>query len=273
MSVLKGGNSMQQAKKAKKLSSQQYNPQPVYVESDQDVLFILKVNMWEGMSKFIKFRIGNSPDELAYEFCKEHQLSPEIYDFICESLRQKLWQFNTGQLVETQSKGIQANVKESPKQNKIKPNKISQTLEVHESTMKTSPRDTRDERLMHQLSPQSTPDDKQNVKAKTMNKRSEFQATSWMVDEKLSGILRNISSSDRTQTVNDRGAIDNKVTRLAGEPAEETKRLDIRAEPRDSSPNYIKGILLLMTKMFMKGCSIMPSKSNTQPRCSIRSLH
>lgn len=77
-----------------------------YLESDQDVLFVLKVDMGQGIQKFIQFRNGDSPEDLAFEFCQAYQLNIKVYDFISDALKQKYHQLQTGQLIETRNKGV-----------------------------------------------------------------------------------------------------------------------------------------------------------------------
>lgn len=196
--------------------------QPEYMESEQDVLFILKVNMWEGMSKFIKFRIGNNPEELAYQFCEEHQLSTEIYDFICESLRQKLWQFNTGQLVDSKSKAVQT--KKNPVQiNKIsKANRFTEAESLHQTyqDLETSPRDTRDELLMQK--PKSKALGQQSAVEQTG--KVSFYPTSWAIDEKLATNLKALKKSN-----------DQTAAAAVEYPA--------KSDARSSTPDYIRSRL------------------------------
>lgn len=206
---------------AKKIGPSQ-ETQPEYMESEQDVLFILKVNMWEGMSKFIKFRIGNNPEELAYQFCEEHQLSTEIYDFICESLRQKLWQFNTGQLVDSKSKAVQT--KKNPVQNNkiAKANRFTEAESLHQTyqDLETSPRDTRDELLMQK--PKSTGLGQQ-IAVEPTGKVS-FHPTSWAIDEKLATNLKALRKSNDQTTA---AAVEH--------PA--------KSDARSSTPDYIRSRL------------------------------
>lgn len=75
-----------------------------YVESAPDVLFVLKVDMGSGRQEFIQFCRDDSPEDLAFNFCKEHELNVKVYDFISESLRQKYHQLQTGVLTESKSK-------------------------------------------------------------------------------------------------------------------------------------------------------------------------
>lgn len=213
--------------------------QPEYMESEQDVLFILKVNMWEGMSKFIKFRIGNSPEELAYQFCEEHQLSTEIYDFICESLRQKLWQFNTGQLVDSTSKAVQT--KNTPAQ-KAKGPKVNRYTEVADlqsadKALETSPRDTRDELLMQRPVPTRSVERSGGQPRSADTGKVTFHPTSWTLDERLVGSLQAIQASNRpvTQPQN--------PSHASEQPA--AARVPIASKPdgRSGTPDYIRSRL------------------------------
>lgn len=215
--------------------------QPEYMESEQDVLFILKVNMWEGMSKFIKFRIGNNPEELAYQFCEEHQLSTEIYDFICESLRQKLWQFNTGQLVDSKSKAVQT--KKNPAQiNKIaKVNRFTEAESLQQTyhDLETSPRDTRDELLMQK--PRSS-----KKVATAINQQSaveptgkvSFHPTSWAIDERLATNLKALQTS--AQVPKEKS---NVVKKSNDQTAPATVEYPAKSDARSSTPDYIRSRL------------------------------
>lgn len=75
-----------------------------YLESAPDVLFVLKVDMGGGRQEYIHFCRGDSPEDLAFSFCKENGLNIKVYDFISESLRQKYHQLQTGVLTESKSK-------------------------------------------------------------------------------------------------------------------------------------------------------------------------
>src|SRR3990167_25088 len=256
--------------------------QPEYVESDQDVLFILKVNMWEGMSKYIKFKIGNTPEELAYQFCQENQLSSEIYDFICESLRQKLWQFNNGQLVETKSKAIQTKTKQPVKQNLQKENQNTQTLEerktlLESGTLETSPRDTRDEFIMTMNQKKDTP--APQVKPATeLYRKSDFHATSWTVDQKFSSNLKKKTTTfGETQTHTVGGPIAHpQTTKAAGNNAqtadEEPKQLKVKAELRSGTPEYIRSNTVTLIQMCTSDCSTMPNRNRIKVCYSTRRL-
>lgn len=75
-----------------------------YLESDQDVLFVLKVDMGNNDQQFITFRQNDTAEDLAFEFCKMHGLNIKVYDFIADALKQKYRQLQTGQLTESKSK-------------------------------------------------------------------------------------------------------------------------------------------------------------------------
>ncbi len=76
-----------------------------YQESDQDVLFILKVDMGGGKHEFINYGNDDTPEQASFRFCQEHSLNIKVYDFITESLRQKLYQLTHNQIPhETRSK-------------------------------------------------------------------------------------------------------------------------------------------------------------------------
>lgn len=77
-----------------------------YQESDQDVLFILKVDMGSGKHEFINYVKDDTPEQAAFRFCQEHSLNIKVYDFISEALRQKLFQLTHNQIPpDTRSKG------------------------------------------------------------------------------------------------------------------------------------------------------------------------
>lgn len=210
------------------------------MESEQDVLFILKVNMWEGMSKFIKFRIGNSPEELAYQFCEEHQLSTEIYDFICESLRQKLWQFNTGQLVDSSSKAVQTRSNPAQKSKGSKVNRYTDVADLQstDKALETSPRDTRDELLMQRPAATSSAERVGGQPRRADLGKVSFHPTSWTIDDRLTGNLQALQTSNRpaTQPKNATPALEQTAVIQAS--------LAGRLEARSSTPDYIRSRLL-----------------------------
>lgn len=77
-----------------------------FKEKEQDVLFILKVDMGKGRVEYIDYRKNDSPEELAFEFCKKFGLNVKVYDFVAESLRQKLHQLDTHANVDTRTRGV-----------------------------------------------------------------------------------------------------------------------------------------------------------------------
>lgn len=97
-----------------------------YLESDQDVLFVLKVDMGNDVQKFITFKQHDSAEDLAFEFCKVHGLNIKVYDFISDALKQKYHQLQTGQLIECKSK----------KTSKDLFNQKSSQSKIHKSTAK-----------------------------------------------------------------------------------------------------------------------------------------
>lgn len=233
---MKSGNPDRRPTAGSKKAAVVKEPQPEYMESEQDVLFILKVNMWEGMSKFIKFRIGNSPEELAYQFCEEHQLSTEIYDFICESLRQKLWQFNTGQLVDSSSKAVQtkSHPAQKPRASKVNRYTDAADLQSTDKALETSPRDTRDELLMQRhIATRSAERGTGQPRLAETGKVS-FHPTSWTIDERLTGNLQALQSSNRqaTQPKNASPAIEQTAALQAPSAG--------KPEARSSTPDYIR---------------------------------
>ena len=77
-----------------------------YQESEQDVLFILKVDMGNHHHEFINFCKNDTPEQAAFEFCQDHTLNVKVYDFICEALKQKLYQLtNNIEGAESRSRG------------------------------------------------------------------------------------------------------------------------------------------------------------------------
>lgn len=56
--------------------------------------------------EYIQYCRDDSPEDLAFAFCKEHGLNIKVYDFIVESLRQKYLQLQSGQLTESKTKAV-----------------------------------------------------------------------------------------------------------------------------------------------------------------------
>lgn len=77
-----------------------------YLESAPDVLFVLKVDIGGGRKEFIRFCKEDSPEDLAFDFCKTHGFNVKVYDFVADSLRQKYHQLQSGQLTESKSRAV-----------------------------------------------------------------------------------------------------------------------------------------------------------------------
>lgn len=60
-----------------------------YLESAEEVLFVLKVDMGKEKFRYINFCRGDTPENAALSFCKDNGLNIDIYDFLVETLVQK----------------------------------------------------------------------------------------------------------------------------------------------------------------------------------------